>query len=127
MALRKDEFHYEPEERKQPVEKAKSANEQQVVINMSSKLYKRVESEAHQHNQSLSDYIEDVLEQTLPGGGESTLETYPITPEMFEKIMAAREQIFRSTEGQQFENTTELIRQMREERSEELDRYLKGV
>ncbi len=48
------------------------------------------------------------------------LEAYPVTPEMFEKIMAAREQIFCSTEGQQFEDTTELIRQMREERTGEL-------
>jgi|GEM_PF-3865947 hypothetical protein len=51
------------------------------------------------------------------GGG---LEARPVAPEMFEKIMEARERIFRSTEGQQFEDTTELIRQMREERTREL-------
>jgi len=126
VALRKDEFHYESEEQKQPVDRTQSV-QQQVVINISPELYNRIEFGAQQHNQSLSDYVEDVLEQALPDEEDSVLEARPVTPEMFEKIMAAREQIFRSTEGQQFEDTTELIRQMREERSEELDRYLKGV
>lgn len=127
MALRKDEFHYEPEEQKQPVERGKSAKEQQVVINMSSKLYNRVESKAHQHNQSLSDYIEDVLEQAIPDDEEGMLEAHPLTPEILARVLEVHEEIRRSTNGRIFEDSTELIRQMREERSEELDRYLRGV
>lgn len=127
MALRKDEFHYEPEEQKQSVERVKSANEQQVVINMNSKLYNRVESEAHQHNQSLSDYIEDVLKQVLSDEEPDRLQPRPLTLEFLARVLEIHEQIRQSTNGRIFEDSTELIRQMREERSEELDRYLKGV
>lgn len=48
--------------------------------------------------------------------------THSLNSEEFAKMMAARKQILRDTGERTFEDSTKLIRQMRIERSEELDR-----
>ena len=44
----------------------------------------------------------------------------PLTREKLEKVLKVREEIIRNTEGHTFDDSTEIIRQMREERSREL-------
>lgn len=48
------------------------------------------------------------------------LKARPLTPGILAKVLAVHEEIRRSTNGRIFEDSTELIRQMREERTREL-------
>ncbi len=45
----------------------------------------------------------------------------PLTREKLERVLKVREEIIKNTKGHTFEDSTELIRQMREERLRELD------
>jgi hypothetical protein len=121
MALRKEEFYYEPEGHRQLMSKARSARRQRVTINLSSEIYSQIKAEAHQHDQSVSEYIENVFSQSFPSKIAAVQRPHPLTPEILESMMAARKQILQDTGEQLFEDSTELIRQMRLERSEELD------
>jgi len=47
-------------------------------------------------------------------------EQYGITPDFLEGVYRVRERIIQESKGQLFENSVELIRQMREERTREL-------
>lgn len=120
MALRKDEFYYDPHEKK-PMDKTQSAKRQRITINITPELYNRIKFEAYQHDQSLSEYIGEVLYQTLPNQISTIQQVHPLTPEILQNILAARQQILYNTNEQLFEDSTELIRQMREERDKELE------
>lgn len=48
------------------------------------------------------------------------IEARPLTPEFLAKVLDVHEEIRQSTNGRIFEDSTELIRQMREERTREL-------
>jgi hypothetical protein len=121
MALRREEFHYEPDERRQAMDETQSTR-QHVTIDLSLARYNQIKTEAHQRDQSISEYIGNVLNQSLPEEVAEVQQPRPMSPEMLAKMMTARQQIRSNTKGHIFEDSTELIRQMRNERSEELDR-----
>ena len=52
---------------------------------------------------------------------ESRRQRRPVTPETFERLHQISEEIMKDRNGELFEDSTELIRQMREERSRELE------
>ena len=52
----------------------------------------------------------------------SSKEGKPLTREKLERVLKVREQIIASTGGYTFDDSTELIRQMRDERTRELDK-----
>jgi hypothetical protein len=62
-----------------------------------------------------------MLNQSLPAEAHISQQTKPLTTEILTKILEAHQQILQNTHGYQFEDSVELIRQMRLERSEELD------
>jgi hypothetical protein len=58
-----------------------------------------------------------------PVPGESSMEGLhrrPLTPELLEQVYRVRERIRQETNGQMFEDSTEIIRQQREERTRQL-------
>ncbi len=64
----------------------------------------------------------DISNQPIPG--ESSMcgvHWRPVTQETLEQVLRVREQIMRETKGRVFEDSTELIRQMREERTKYLE------
>jgi hypothetical protein len=46
---------------------------------------------------------------------------HPVTKETIERLRRIREKILQDRQGKPFEDSTEMIRQMREERSRELE------
>ena len=116
-------------------EKQRSYNEDRDYRNEMSKLTieinrglkRRIIMAAGQSDLSISEYISYILEQTVLDE-ESIMqqELHPVTPEILEQILQARQKIMEETNGRIFEDSVEVIRQMREERSQHLERLLRG-
>lgn len=91
-------------------------------ITVSRELYRRMRLAASQNNLSLNEYIEHTLGEAVPGEASKTQqEYYPITRKTLEQILQAHKEIMEHTGGLFFEDSTELIRQEREERSRYLE------
>ena len=67
----------------------------------------------------------DITNQPVPG--ESSMEDVhrrPVTRKMLEQLLQVREEILRDRQGKPFEDSTEMIQQMREERTKYLEELL---
>ena len=63
----------------------------------------------------------DITNEPVPG--QSSMERvhwHPVTPELLEQVYRVREQIMQESKGKIFEDSTEIIRQQREERTRQL-------
>ncbi len=63
----------------------------------------------------------DITDEPVPG--QSSMERvhwHPVTPELLEQVYRVREQIMQESKGKIFEDSTEIIRQQREERTQQL-------
>ena len=96
-------------------------NRAHVTIDISPEIYEHIETAAAQNNLLIKEYIEKLLEQiVLHNTDTSQQERTPMTREAFEAILRFREQIKQDRQGRPFDDSTEIIRQMREERSQYL-------
>ena len=118
MALRKEEFHYHPYE-KRHMGKSKSAK-RLLTIEVSAELEERITGAANQQKLSVNQYLEGVLSEVVPAQIAMKRTRKPVSREGVEKLMQVRDQILQEHGGQPFENSTELLRQEREERDKEL-------
>ena len=92
-----------------------------IMVGISPELYQQVKIVAAQKKLSIREYLEEVLEGIMSRETSTSQEQgRPMTHETFEELRQLRERIKRNHAGQTFDDSTELIRQMREERS----RYL---
>jgi hypothetical protein len=90
-------------------------------INISRELCHRIHIAASQNNLSLNEYVERILGEAVSREASLTQQEYrPITRKTLEHILQVRKEIMEHTGGHLFEDSTELIRQEREERT----RYL---
>lgn len=96
------------------------SNHSQLLLDLNPNLHQRIELAATERGLSLKDYIEEVLERTVPLYRNVPQQRRPISQEAFLGLLALREQIKQNHPGQVFDDSTEMIRQMREERA----RYL---
>jgi 2'-5' RNA ligase len=63
----------------------------------------------------------DITNEPVPGKSSmEELHRRPVTPEFMEQVYRVREQIMQGTNGKLFEDSTEIIRQQREERTRQL-------
>jgi hypothetical protein len=63
----------------------------------------------------------DITNEPVPGESSmKELHRRPLTPEILEQVYRVREQILQGTNGKLFEDSTEIIRQQREERTRQL-------
>ena len=90
-----------------------------IMVGISPELYQQVKIVAAQKNLSIREYLEEVLEGIM-SCETSTSQGRPMTHETFEELRQLRERIKRNHPGQTFDDSTELTRQMREERSQYL-------
>jgi predicted RNA-binding protein len=93
-----------------------------LMIDISPELRRRIKIAAAEKDLSIREYVEDILEQVVPPE-KATIEKReprPVSQESLERLLRTREQIIQERQGQPFTDSTELIRQMREERSEYL-------
>ncbi len=93
-----------------------------ITIDLSPELRRRIKMAALQHDLSISEYAGRILEQAVPKEVNTEQRHHrPITPEAIERLKRISEQIMQDRGGKLFENTAEMIRQMREERSKYLE------
>jgi uncharacterized protein (DUF1778 family) len=117
MALRKEDFH--DDDKKQ---EANTMKRSRITIDISPELRKRIKLAAAQNEMSISDYLGRILEQAVPN--EASIieeEEQPITLEEIENLRRLRKLILQDRQGKPFEDSAEMIRQMREERTQYLE------
>src|SRR5216684_8689831 len=93
-----------------------------ITIDISPELRRRIKMAALQNDLSISEYLSDILEQAVPEETSMTEQPgQPVTRKTLEHVLQVRKEIMEHTKGRIFEDSTEIIRQMREERSQELE------
>lgn len=113
MAVRKENLE---QSQTVPVEKRS-----RITIDISPELRRRIKMAALQHDCSISEYVGQMLEQAVPKEASLTQhERRPLTRDFLEKVYQVRERIIQESKGQLFEDSAELIRQQREERTRQL-------
>ena len=117
MALRKEEFHHEDKQQEtNPMKRTR------ITIDISPELRRRIKIAASRNDVSISEYVGQILEGNVPEEASISQQLRkPLTRETLDHIYRVREEIMEHTNQRTFEDSTEIIRQMREERSQELD------
>lgn len=104
----------------------------QLVLEITPALRKRIERAAARDDLSASEYAARLLEQTVPEEDEQeavttdTTRGRAVTQAFADEMRRIREEWQRNHPGVVAEDSVELIRQMREERTEQLERAIKG-
>jgi hypothetical protein len=94
---------------------------QEIMVGMKPEVRYQLETTAAEQELSLREYIEKVLEEiALLQQKASKEELQPITREAYEGLLRLREQFKKNHPGVVLDDSTEIIRQMREERSQYL-------
>ncbi len=108
--------------RKQEHDDEHAENKTQITLQISPGLQQRIQRVVANSDQSVQEYLEDVLEQTIPtkDGEDDLAQRKPVSKETLAKILQASDEIMQRTRGQIFEDPVEVIRKMREERTQEL-------
>jgi hypothetical protein len=116
MALRKEDMYYNDDQ------EARTTKRSRITIDVSPELRRRIKMAATQNDLSISEYLGRILDEAVPR------EVNPVqrqrkrmTRETLEDIYRVHEEIKQHTQGKVFEDSSEIIHQMREERSRELD------
>lgn len=93
-----------------------------LIINIVPKLRRRIRRAAAQSGLSVQEYIERILEQAIPPEINSVQNSSGgLNRAAVEKLKQYREEIRRAHPGEVFEDSVELLRQAREERTRELE------
>lgn len=121
MALRKEEFDDYHERARimgnhQPVRR----DSIDVTVEMSRGLYIRIKAEAMRKHLTISEYVEQLLDEMVPDITEVVQPGHPPTRESIEKLREFREQLFRENNYQFMGNSVEELREIREERLQQL-------
>src|SRR6266566_5826058 len=116
MALPKEEFHNDEQE------EANTMKRSRITIDISPELRRRIKVAASQNDLSISEYLGRILEEHVPE--EMNLveqDVHPVPPDILEEIDRIRERVIRESKGHIFEDSTEVLRQQREERTQYLE------
>jgi hypothetical protein len=117
MALRKEDLGKNDDRTEQKTKRTR------ITIDINPELRRRIKSAALQEDISISEYLARILEQSVPKEASTMQQRgHPVTREAIERLRQLREQIAKENKGGPFEDSTELLRQQREERT----RYLMG-
>lgn len=117
MAVRKDEFSDE----NRRAGKAKKRG--RLAIDMDDETRRKIKIIAARKDISVTQYVNNALKQIVAHEIiEEEPVRRPISQEAIERLLRYREEFIRETKGELFDDSTELIRQMREERT----KYLMG-
>ena len=92
-----------------------------ITIDVSPELRKRIKKAASEQDVSISRFLTRIIEEAVPEERIMSQERHPATRRTYDELMKVRDQILQDRGGKPFENTNELIWEMREERSRELE------
>lgn len=116
MALKKQEFDDNEEQ------SSKTTKRSRITIDVSPELRRRIKMAALKRDLSISEFIGKILEQSIPDDTNVIeQEEHPVTPDFLEQVYRVRERIMRESNGKLFEDSAELLRQQREERTQYLE------
>jgi hypothetical protein len=116
MALRKEDF--DDNEQQEDITMKRS----RITIDVSPELRRRIKIAASQNDLSISEYIGRILERSVPN--ELSLveqERHPVPSDILEEVNRIRERVIRESKGHIFEDSAEVLRQQREERTQYLE------
>ena len=106
-------------------ETEKTKKRVRLTFDVAPDLRRRIKMAAINNNLTLNEYLGQVLEEVVPVE-EEIMQTQhqerTVTRKTLDKVNEISQRILKERNGKPFENTTEMIRQMREERT----RYLMG-
>ena len=121
MALRKEEIDevYNKENRAMK-------ERTRITIDVSPELRQRIKAAALQKNLSVSEYLGNILEEAVPD--EITIAEqarHPVPSDILDELHQIRERVLQESNGHIFDDSTEAIRRMREERTEYIEQLRK--
>jgi hypothetical protein len=117
MALRKENSN---EDDKQ--QEANTMKRSRITIDISPELRRRIKVAASQRDVSISEYLGGILEENVPD--EINLveqNTHPVPSDILEEVDRIHERVLRESKGHIFEDSAEVLRQQREERTQYLE------
>ncbi len=115
MALRKEDYHDDKQQ------EANTMKRSRITIDISPELRRRIKVAASRNDLSISEYVGRILEESVPDEASMRQTGRPVTQETLGRLRRIREKILQDRQGKLFEDSTEMIRKMREERSQELE------
>lgn len=116
MALRKDDFYESYDKGNEAMKRSR------ITIDVSPELRKRIKKAATENELSISEYLGRILEEKVPDEIElAQQERHPVPPDIMEEVYRVQEQVIRDSKGHIFEDSTEVLRRMREERTQYLE------
>ena len=93
-----------------------------MIIDISPALQRRLKRAAAKHDLPVEAYVEEVIEKAVAEEEQSPAEQehHSISQQTLDRLRYIREKLMEGREGKPFSDSTEIIRQMREERSQHL-------
>ena len=96
-----------------------------LMIDISPELRRRIKIAAVQKDLSIREYVEQILEEAVPPvlheeASTQQQQPHPVSRESVERLLQAHEQMVQERQGRPSSDSTEIIRQMRQERSQYL-------
>jgi hypothetical protein len=99
-----------------------SSPEEPFIIDLVPELKRRIRAAAAENGLSVQEYLERLLDQTVPGEKTATQRPRrPLNREAVERLLQHHEERQRAHAGEEFSDSVELLRQAREERTRELE------
>jgi hypothetical protein len=114
-----------PEEQSDVSNNEKDRSEEErihIAIDVSPELHAKIKAAARENALSISEYLERILEESV--SNKRVVEEqarHPVPSDILDEVYRIREQLLRESKGHTFEDSAEVIRQMREERTRELE------
>ncbi len=116
MAVQRHEF----DSNSQPNQK--QAKRSRITFDVSPELRRRIKVAAAQQNASIGEYLGHIIEEAVPEEiAKPEQQRRPMTRKSSEKLRTVREKLLADHNGEPFEDSTETIRQMREDRAHYLE------
>jgi hypothetical protein len=113
-------------ERDQPAQPAPKRRTR-LIIDISPELRRRIKIAAAERDLSVREYVEQILESTVaPQTEEAKAQRTPVSLQYAEQLRQFQEEWRRAHPGVVLDDSVDLIRQMREERTERLENAIRG-
>ena len=95
----------------------KQAKRSRITFDVSPELRRRIKVAAAQQNASIGEYLGHIIEEVVPKEIAKPEQPWrPITRKSSEKLRTIRERLLTDHDGEPFEDSTETIRERREDR-----------
>lgn len=111
MAIRRQDFHDNEHH---------STKRTRVTFDVNPQLRRRIKMAADQQDVSIGEYLGRILEQIVPEEAHITQQMRPVTYQTLNSFQQLQNELIQERGGKPFSDSTEIIHQMREERSKEL-------